>query len=218
MLTEENTHGETMGIDWKKRTQKALHQRKRGLIGKHQKTAVLVPLVLLADGNTGVLFEERAHTMRRQPGEISFPGGYFEESDALEEETAIRETSEELGIDRNDIEVLGALDVFAASTSLLVYPYVGWVSSYPRLNPNPDEVERVFTVELHRLLHFVPQVYRVPLRPHPPSDFPYHLIPNGRNYAWRSSQTEQWFYELDNRVIWGLTARILTHFLELLRN
>lgn len=207
-----------MLTEWIDKVRTRLDERSRGLIGRYRKTAVLVPMVVLENGETGVLFEERSHTMRRQPGEISFPGGHFEEeNDVNEEATAVRETSEELGTPRETIQVLGELDVFVASTGLLVYPYVGYLQSYPRLDPNKDEVERVFVVELTRLLAAKPPVYTVPLRPDPPSDFPYHLIPKGRDYSWRISQTEQWFYEFDNHVIWGLTARILTHFLELLR-
>lgn len=204
--------------DWILRVQARLHHRKRGLLGRYQKTSVLVPLVLLENGEMGVVFEERSHTMRRQPGEISFPGGHFEEGkDEDEQETAVRETSEELGIARQGIQILGELDVFAPFTGLLVYPYVGLLTPYPALAPNPAEVERIFVIELSRLLEVKPEVFTVPLKPDPPADFPYHLIPNGRDYAWRTSKTEQWFYEMDGQVIWGLTARILTHFLDLLR-
>jgi len=209
--------GEVPNQEVLQKIRQSLAQRRVGMIGRYTKTAVLVPLVWMENGELGVLFEERSHTMRRQPGEISFPGGHFEHADGEERVTAVRETSEELGVPHGGVHVLGELDIFAASSGLTVYPFVGWIEDYPNLSPNADEVERVFVLDLNRLLETQPKVYTVPLRPNPPHDFPYHLIPNGRDYAWRVSQSELWFYELDGIVIWGLTARILRHFLEVVQ-
>ena len=208
-------YGEQSGLTW---IRSIMENRTRSFLGRYTKTAVMVPLVMTELNELAVLFEERAHTLRRQPGEISFPGGHFEPADTSESATAIRETSEELGIPESSIELLGPLDVFAAYSGLLVFPYVGLLLDYPHLHPNCSEVNAVFAVELSRLLASQPEVYRVPLRPNPPDDFPYHRIPNGRDYAWRTMESETWFYEFDGRIIWGLTARILSHFLEVVHS
>lgn len=209
---------EDVSQDFLQKIGQTLEQRRLGLMGRYTKTAVLIPLVFTEQGTLGVLFEERSHTMRRQPGEISFPGGHFEEADGTMGITAVRETSEELGLSPHTIQVLGELDTFASATGLMVYPFVGLLEAYPNLALNRQEVERVFIVELHRLLEVTPKKYTIPLQPNPPQDFPYHLIPKGRDYAWRTSQSEVWFYELEDLVIWGLTARILNHFLEVVRS
>lgn len=198
----------------------ALRGRSRRIMGEdqHVKAAVLLPLVQNENGEWAVLFEKRAKTMRRQAGEMCFPGGHCDASDLDEQETAIRETSEELGIPQSHIDCIASLDVLVTWSRLLVYPFVGRISRVKEIRPNPAEVDEIFTVELQRLLTATPQVHAVQLKPNPPEDFPYHLLPNGRDYVWRDAQVNQVFYEFDGRIIWGMTARILTHFLTLLHS
>ncbi len=196
---------------------KYLYARNRGFLGHENsiKTAVMVPLVL-EDKGWSVLFEKRAKTLRRQAGEICFPGGHVELADPDEQYTALRESSEELGISRSEIEILGTLDIFIASSTLMVSPYVGIIPK-EKVHPNPAEVEQVFTVTLSKLLNYHPKVYDISLVASPPPDFPYHLIPGGKAYPFRQEHRRQWFYEVDGWVIWGLTARILTHFLDVVK-
>lgn len=196
-----------------------LQNREPGLLGyaHAQHTAVLVALQEQADGTVHVLFEKRAATLRRQPGEISFPGGHTESSDVTMAATAVRETVEELGVTYNAIRVLGPLDVLVASTSLIVYPFVGVIDKDVPLCPNPDEVAAVLSIPYTYLASYQPLVYDVTLDPRPGSDFPYHLLPGGRNYPLRQSVRQHYFYEWHGDVVWGLTARILQHFLELAR-
>jgi coenzyme A diphosphatase NUDT7 len=196
-----------------------LRKRTRGIIGQapQVQTAVMVPLVRGADGSLSVLFTKRAMSLRRQPGEISFPGGHREPADRTDRDTALRETSEELGISIDQIEYIGPLDVLVAWSGLLVYPHVGVVPGVDALHPNPQEVGEVFAVPIDQLLAMQPKVYDVALRPMPPDDFPYEWIPNGRNYRWRTTKVLQYFYPVGGHIIWGLTARILTHFLDIVR-
>ncbi|WP_051321715.1 NUDIX hydrolase [Alicyclobacillus contaminans] len=196
----------------------SLKGRARGLLTPAEtiRTAVMIPLLEAEDG-VSVLFTKRARTLRRQPGEISFPGGHQEPADVDDAATALRETCEELGVRPDHLTYLGPLDVFPAWSGLLVYPHVAALSSRTALQPNPAEVEEVFTVPLRHLLAMQPHVYEVKLVPVPPDDFPYQWVSGGRRYPWREGRVEQWFYPLDKHVVWGLTARILTHFLQILR-
>ncbi|MCF8566251.1 CoA pyrophosphatase [Alicyclobacillus tolerans] len=196
-----------------------LKDRPRKLLGEEgwTKTAVLVPLVKQA-GHWTILFEERAHTLKRQPGEISFPGGHCDPGDPDEQSTAIRETSEELGVLEKDIEVIGDLDVLVTGAGLMVFPFAGVLPQDVRLQPNPHEVATAFSVSLAELLSTQPLVYEVTMKADPPDDYPYHLIPGGRSYPFRKSRTIQYFYQVNGYVIWGLTARILTHFLDVIRD
>ena len=84
------------------------------------------------------------------------------------------------------------------------------------MNINKDEVEEVFTVPLSYLMNAKPEKYRVDFEVRPESDFPYELIQGGKDYDWRPRKLDEYFYFYEDRVIWGLTAKILTHFLSLI--
>ncbi|MGN7469881.1 NUDIX domain-containing protein [Brevibacillus sp. SAFN-007a] len=201
-----------------KEISQVLKQREPGLIGEGQEGVfgILLPLVKMDDGKLGVLFEKRASTMRRQANEICFPGGRAEEGDESKWATARRETSEELGVPLQNIHYVGELDRLIGPGHAAVYPFVGYVEGIADMKPNPEEVGEVFVIPLEKLAAAEPSRYTSSLVTQPEKDFPYHLIPGGKRYPWRTGTVEHLFYELDGRVIWGLTARVLAHFLELL--
>ena len=89
--------------------------------------AVLVPLVE-RDGELYVLYEVRAAKMRRQPGEVCFPGGRIEGAETPEQ-CALRETQEELGIPSSAIQILGRLDFIAHRANFIMYPILGLVET-----------------------------------------------------------------------------------------
>lgn len=175
--------------------------------------AVLLPLVE-TDAGPALLFEERAHTLRRQPGEICFPGGKVECADSSHAVTAVRETCEELGLAQEQIKILGELDALVTHTGPIIHPFVGFISDVERIKFNSAEVERVFTVPLKLLLEQTPQRCSMKLADHPGADFPFDLVPN-RQRSWRMNKEYYvYFYRYENYVIWGLTARILYGFLK----
>lgn len=181
------------------------------------RSAVLVPLVE-NEGEWHVLFEVRSLTMRKQPGDISFPGGRIDLEDASPMAAALRETEEELGVDRNTVQVLGELSPYIASSSFVVYPFVAAIDYNEIIRSyNKDEVEEVFTIPLKWLLEHEPYMHLVSVEPTPPSNFPYEKIMNGDQYQWRTHSMEEWFYEYGNYTVWGLTARILKHFIEIMK-
>jgi peroxisomal coenzyme A diphosphatase NUDT7 len=180
-----------------------------------RRAAVMIPLIQENNGYS-VLFQVRSSRLRHQPGEICFPGGRIEPTDLTEKAAAIRETCEELGIVEQDIEVLGPIDYFVA-THTIVYPYLCTISGQTKLSPDPNEVAEIFTVPLDVLLGQEPELHEVPIRMEPREDFPFHLIPNGKNYKWRKALVLEYFYFYEDKVIWGLTARILREFLESVR-
>ncbi|MEI4768755.1 CoA pyrophosphatase [Psychrobacillus sp. FJAT-51614] len=194
-----------------------LKQRQPLFIGEDtaRRYAVLIPLVQVED-EWHVLFEVRSMTMRSQPGDISFPGGRIDPTDASPVDAAIRETHEELGVDPTSISVLGPMSVFIPSSSFIVYPFVATIDEQT-YSINKQEVEETFTIPVKWLLNHEPYVHYVPVQPMPPADFPYHRIANGNQYQWRARKIEEWFYDYDNYTIWGLTARILKHFIETIK-
>ncbi|MED2009653.1 CoA pyrophosphatase [Brevibacillus borstelensis] len=195
-----------------------LGKHRPGIMGEQDfsRFGVLVPLVRGEDGQLCVLFEKRAATMRRQAGEICFPGGRIDPEDASEWDAARRETSEELGLPLEQIHFVGMLDTLVTPASC-IYPFVGFLDSLEELHPNPAEVGEVFLVPLAELLATSPDIYQAKIRVEPGPDYPYHLIPGGEDYPWRFGSVSHYFYQLKGRVVWGMTARILTHFIDLLR-
>lgn len=179
------------------------------------RSAVLIPLVRVEE-EWHVLFEVRSLTMRAQPGDISFPGGRID-SDEAPLDTAIRETHEELGIDPADIHVMGQMSAFIPTSSFVVYPFVATIDNHLAHQLNKDEVEEIFTVPIKWLLTYEPYLHEVPVQPMPLNDFPFDKIANGNQYQWRSRVIEEWFYDYEQYTIWGLTARILKHFVDTIK-
>lgn len=196
-----------------------LANRKIHILGQEQmlNAAVLVPLIQ-KNNEFNLLFQVRSHEMKHQPGDVCFPGGRIDRADKDEQATAIRETCEELGLTAQDINVIAPLDIFVTPFSRIVYPFVGEVKETSNIKPNPEEVAEVFYVPLTYFLTVEPKRYDVPLQPQPEHDFPYHLIHKGKDYQWRSASIPEYFYEYNDYVIWGMTARIIVHFVDLLRN
>ncbi|MGE5380719.1 MAG: NUDIX hydrolase [Methylocystaceae bacterium] len=196
---------------------KRLKERKPQILGHEStfKSAVLLPLVNRG-GEDCVLFEKRALSLDHQPGEICFPGGKVEDTDKDPEQTAIRETCEELGIKPSQVELLAALDIMVSPFNLIVYPFVGRLTADVPIRPNRDEVGSIFCVPLSYLLTADPLRSKVKLEVKLPPNYPLDLIPGGREYPWRRGSYPQLFYEWQDKIIWGMTARILEHFLTLL--
>ncbi len=113
--------------------------------------AVLVPLIERPDGLT-VLFTQRTSHLAHHAGQVSFPGGHIEPDDGGPAETALRETEEEVGLDRRHVEIVGRLDTYVTRTGFVVTPVVGLVRPPFTLRPDPHEVAEIFEVPLAFLL------------------------------------------------------------------
>ena len=104
------------------------------------------------DGGLHAVFTRRRDDLRRHPGEISFPGGRHEDSDADLVETALREAEEEVGLPRETVELLGALQPTPTiATGYAVYPFVGMIESAMSWTPSPCEVAEVLELGLSEL-------------------------------------------------------------------
>jgi len=194
-----------------------LKNRKPGILDQENSfiSAVLVPLVNY-QGQQCVLFEKRASDMNKQPGEICFPGGSVETSDENEAAAAVRETCEELGLSADAITLIAALDILVLPFNLIIYPYLCTIGDCSNIAPNPDEVDSLIYVPLQDLQSMTPIQTKIKLSPVMPEDYPYELIPNGKNYAWKPAYYPQYFYIWQGEAIWGITARILNHVLRLI--
>lgn len=196
-----------------------VNQNKPLFIGEETafRSAILIPLVQV-DEEWHILFEVRSFTMRKQPGDVSFPGGQIDATDESPLAAAVRETSEELGIDSNAINIVGQLSPYIASSSFVIYPFVATIDDNQILHAyNKEEVEEVFTVPVKWFLNYEPYRHLVSVEPVPSVDFPFDKIANGTQYQWRARPMEEWFFDYGKYTIWGLTARILKHFIEIIK-
>ncbi|XXF81674.1 CoA pyrophosphatase [Myxococcaceae bacterium GXIMD 01537] len=158
-----------------------------------RESAVLVP-VFEREGVPHVLFTRRPSHLRHHADQFSFPGGGRDAVDVTPLHTALRETEEELGIERPRVRVLGMLDeVPTMVTGYRIQPFVGVVPGDGVYHPNPDEVAFILEVPLAGLLD--PSIRRTEKRQALGQEF------------------EVDFYTYNQHVIWGATARILNDFL-----
>lgn len=175
--------------------------------------SVMIPLIK-RDGDIHLLFEKRAFTLRNQPGEISFPGGRIEKGESPRE-AAVRETAEELLISEREIEIYSEGDFVVNPYAAIIYTFVGEIKKdFDKISPSEDEVEKVFTVPLSYFLKTKPKSYKINLRVERNKEFPYHLIPNGVNYKFKRGREEVLFYEYEDEIIWGFTAKMARRFVE----
>lgn len=195
-----------------------LSGRTPGLMDARAAYAVLVPLVEGEDGNYSVLYEVRANTLRRQPGEVCFPGGRMEAGETPEI-CALRETEEELGIPASSIRVLGRLDFIAHRANFIMYPILAVVSAegVANMHPSAAEVGETFQVPLDYLMSTPPQEYNYELIPKTDENFPYELIGIPRDYRWQKGGENVPVYPWEGHAIWGLTGRITRHLVGLLK-
>ncbi|MFZ9481667.1 MAG: NUDIX hydrolase [Ilumatobacteraceae bacterium] len=154
-------------------------------------------LVLLADGPDGaeVLLTRRTMQLSSHRGEVSCPGGRLDSGESYEE-AAVRETWEEVGIDRSHIDLVGRLDPIATVVSRSwIVPVVGVTDERHDPVPQVAEVDRAFWHPLADLTR--------------PGTF--------REEIWRLERGEWpvYFFELDDETVWGATARILHQVLQL---
>lgn len=113
--------------------------------------AVLVPLVC-RDAGLSVLLTERTAHLTSHAGQVAFPGGRTEPSDASPVATALRETEEEIGLHRSHIEVLGAMPQYLTGSGFVVTPVVGLVEAAHTLTLDDNEVAEAFEVPLAFLM------------------------------------------------------------------
>jgi len=161
-----------------------------GVAGPLKAAAVLVPLIERPAGMT-VLLTRRTEYMGSHSGQISFPGGRVEQSDAAPVHTALRESEEEIGLAPERVEVLGRLANYVVGTGYRITPVVGFVDAGQQFVRDEREVAEIFEVPLDLVME--PGNYHREHMRIKNIDRSYYVLPYG-----------------DYRI-WGATASILAN-------
>jgi 8-oxo-dGTP pyrophosphatase MutT (NUDIX family) len=179
------------------RTRACLAARTRRVVppGPLIRAAVLVPII--DRGEPCLVFAKRTERVGHHKGQIAFPGGTVSARDASMLDTALRECEEEVGLPRNAVEVLGTLDDSeTVATQFVITPFVGVVRRPVVFVPDGEEIEKVVEVPYAAL-----------------------AAPDGfRTEQWERDGLRRpvYFFDWQGETVWGATARILKHYLELL--
>lgn len=159
----------------------------------------ILALLFPDEDATWIVFIKRQDYQGVHSGQISFPGGGYEENDQNFQQTAIRETFEEIGVPMEEIVILGELSqLYIPPSKFLVRPFVGFIDRKPSFRPDPTEVSEVFSIPVDKLL----------------------ATENCQKKTVRAGTGEitvPCFY-VKNRLIWGATAMILSELLDIIRS
>ena len=192
--------------------------RAPGVIGEHRYYSVLVPFCMVRE-DLSLLYEVRSRSVS-QPGEVCFPGGHVEEGETPRD-CAVRETCEELGVTPEAIKIIGEGDTLYGNGNFTLYTFIGELCPdkteagssskndfISMLNPDPEEVAEVFTIPVNTLMENKPSHYGEKMNAVVEPDFPYEKVGISRDYPWKTPANDIPVYDIEGKIIWGLTGRI----------
>ncbi len=157
--------------------------------------AVLVPI--LHGAQPGILLTKRTSNLKAHAGQVAFPGGRIDPTDASPEAAALREAHEEIGLAPGRVELAGRLPDYVTGTGYRISPVLALLPDGLELAANPDEVEAIFILPLDVLLD--------------------PAAPERRRAQFRGRSREFWVWPHTEHYIWGATAAILVHLAHRLR-
>ena len=126
---------------------------KDDIVARAQKQAAVLIGLVEREGDTNVILTKRTETLTSHSGQVAFPGGKIDLEDASVEAAALREAWEEIGLDINEVEVMGCLPNYYSGSGFMIAPVIGIVSSMADFEINMDEVEYRFEVPLTFLMN-----------------------------------------------------------------
>ena len=175
-----------------------LAQRYATSIPGYIDSAVLVPFVKI-DHFWHLLFTRRTNTVSDHKGQVAFPGGARDHSDQNPIDTALRETFEEIGIERKSIETISALPSMQTITHYYITPIIGFVEWPTKIKLEEGEVERVFTIPISWLAddnNHEKRLYEGP------GNIKRNVI---------------FYKQYDGEIVWGITAAITQCLISLIK-
>lgn len=169
--------------------------RERSFAQREPALAAVLIGIVMRDEPTVLLTQRTAH-LSTHSGQVAFPGGKVDETDRDVVDTALRESQEEVGLEPDQVQVLGTISDYVTGTAFVVTPVVGLVNPRHTLTPNPHEVASVFEVPLAFLMN--PAYHRR-----------HALEAEGRRREWFSMPYQDGD---EQRFIWGATAGMIRNF------
>ncbi len=187
-------------------------------------SAVLIPFVFI-DDEYHLLFEKRAVNIK-QGGEICFPGGKIDETDKDAVDTALRETFEEVGLNKSKISIIGKLDTLFGPRGVLVEPIVAEIElvNLDELTIDNSEVEKVFLVPLSFFENNEPEHFKIQYEVNhkcfnSKGEEDELILPNNYgNDTYYKSIRDVLVYKTNGEIIWGITAQLVFEVMEKLKN
>lgn len=165
---------------------------------RYRHGAVLIPL-FRDNGQYRVLLTKRTHKVEEHKGQISFPGGAVEEEDGSFEETALRETHEEVGVLPEDVNLLGRMDdTLTLASNFIIHPVVGLIPYPYDFEVSSEEVDRLLLPPLHMF-------------------FPGKRVAGEGPVEYGGTSYHSLTYRYDGEVIWGATAGMMKSLAEIIR-
>jgi len=152
------------------------------VISKAEKPAsVLIPLIE-RDGVLHIILTKRADQLNSHSGQVAFPGGKIDADDASPEAAALREAWEEIGLDINEVEILGRLPDYYSGSRFIISPVIGYVNESAEFEINHDEVDYMFEVPLSFLMN--PDNHVLASKFFKGADRQYYEMPYDGHYIW----------------------------------
>jgi 8-oxo-dGTP pyrophosphatase MutT (NUDIX family) len=186
-------------VQWQMASSDRMVKGFRRLPGNDARIAAVMILLYPYEGSVFTVLMQRPEYDGIHSGQISFPGGKREPSDTSNADTAIREASEETGVDPGVISVIGTLTpLFIPVSNMLVTPIVGWTEEKPLFEHHPEEVVFLIHADLKKLLD--PEIVRVK---------PFRIHDEMINIK---------YFDYEGNTIWGATAMILHELLVIIRS
>jgi 8-oxo-dGTP pyrophosphatase MutT (NUDIX family) len=160
-------------------------------------SAVLLPLYYKEE-QIYILFTQRSNLVLHHKGQICFPGGSYKYGDTGLLQTALREAEEEIGLKAEDVEILGELDdISTTSSGYAISPFIALIPHPYQFKVNLQEITQMFSIPLSKLMDDT-------------------ILKYGHTGSVEQCQISS-YYQYRGHIIWGVTARILSQFLELLK-
>lgn len=189
------------GFTAQKKMAHAIRQTNIPVADSARKAAVLILLYEKFEEWYFPLIQRTTNEKDKHSGQVSLPGGKFENADRTLATTALREAEEELGINSNDVELIGQLtELYIPVSNFLVQPYIGYLSYEPSFTPEVSEVSEII-------------------------EAPFVIFQNDNSVQHKDmffqsgySIKQVPYFDIQNKVVWGATAMILSELREIHRS